>query len=179
MKSPTALRLLVVLAVGISVLSACAPAPSPSPTPSPAFTSEEDTFAAAEATFAAYIDALNRVDTQSPATFDRLFELSSGGVEAADRKNFSRMHAENQTIDGETRLLSFAAQESGAPYDTVHASVCLDVSRVEITNPNGTSAVDPNRPDVYALEVTFERRPEGGFTVDTATPQDGQQCAGS
>lgn len=175
--SPTALRMLAVLVLGVSALSACAPAPEPTPTPSPAFTSEEEAFAAAEATFAEYVDALNHVDTRDPATFEPLFELSSGAVEAADRKNFSRMHAEGQTVSGETTIIHFEGVASEEPYEQVQAYACLDVSDVEITNQNGSSAVTADRPDIYALELVLLRKSGGTLTIDSANQNESVRCS--
>ncbi|WP_419538926.1 hypothetical protein [Microbacterium paraoxydans] len=177
MMSPTALRMLAVLALGVSALSGCAPTPEPTPTPSPAFTSEEEAFAAAEATFADYIDALNRVDTRDPTSFEPLFELSSGAVEAADRKNFSRMHAEGQTLSGETTIIRFEGVASDEPYERIQAYSCLDVSDVEITNQDGSSAVSSDRPDVYALELVLLRQAEGTLTIDSANRNKDVRCS--
>lgn len=90
--SPTALRMLAVLALGVSALSACAPAPEPTPTPSPAFASEEEAFAAAEATFAEYVDALNHVDFSNPTTFDAVFDVLSGQASESTKRAFSELH---------------------------------------------------------------------------------------
>jgi hypothetical protein len=176
--SPTPLRLLAVLAFGVSLLSGCTPAPESTPTPSPAFTSEEEAFAAAEATFSEYIDALNRVDTRDPETFERLFELSSGTVESADRKNFSRMHAEGQVLAGETRITFFEGKASESPFERIRASACLDVSNVRITNQDGSSGVSPDRPGVYALALILLADPNGALTVDSADPIEDVPCPG-
>jgi len=177
--SPTAFRLLATLAVGVSMLSGCTPTAEPTPTPSPAFSSEEEAFAAAEATFSDYIDALNRVDTRDPSTFEPLFELSSGGVEASDRKNFSRMHAEGQVLAGNTSIIFFEGQESEPPFERIRASACLDVSKVRITNQDGTSGVSPDRPSAYALELLLLAHPHGVLTVDTANRIEDASCPGS
>lgn len=175
MKSPTALRLLVILALGLSVLSACAPAPSPSPTPSPAFTSEEDAFAAAEATYREFIRRQNLLDTSDPRTFEPLYELSSGEFEESDRKAYSAMHADAIKVEGETKLVSFVGTGATAPYNSVTAVVCLDVSDVEVTDSEGVSKVTADRPDVYGLTITFidER---GRFTINSAQLEPDAAC---
>ncbi|MGH3691868.1 MAG: hypothetical protein ACRDT7_17085 [Microbacterium sp.] len=161
------------------ILSGCSPAPSPAPTPTAAFASEEEAFAAAEASFEKYTRALNEVDTSNPETFEALFELSSGSVEKADRKNFSAMRAEGQIVNGDTRVTSFDGIRSDAPFDEVTAAVCLDVSDVTIVNPDGSSAVNMNRPSVYALEVTFLRDGTNALLVDSAASSDDVQCVTS
>ncbi|PJI54120.1 hypothetical protein CTI14_19425 [Methylobacterium radiotolerans] len=96
---------MAVLALGVSLLSGCTPAPESTPTPSPAFTSEEEAFAAAEATFSEYIDALNRVDTRDPETFEGVFSHLSGQAAESTRRAFSQFHAEGVLISGATRFL--------------------------------------------------------------------------
>ena len=160
-----------------ALLTGCSPTPTPTPTPTAAFASEQEAFAAAEKTFEEYTDALNQVDTTKPETFDAVFALSSGKVEKADRKNFSTMHAEGQIISGNSRVLLFEGLDSRAQLQEVTASVCLDVSDVTITYPDGSSAVNPNRPAVYALEVTFRASQSGKrLLVDSANTTDQLRC---
>lgn len=156
-------------------LAACVPAPAPTPTPTAAFASEEEAFAAAKEAFDHYVDALNTIDTSNPETFEALFDLSSGSVESADRKNFSAMHAMGQVISGLTQVVSFEGISSEAPFDEIISAVCLDVSQVTITNPDGSSAVNSDRPDIYALEVTFVAD-AGRILVDSADSSDVVQC---
>ncbi|MCK2032042.1 hypothetical protein [Microbacterium sp. KSW4-4] len=175
MMSPTPLRLLAVLAFGVSLLSGCTPAPESTPTPSPAFTSDEEAFAAAEATYREFTRRLNEVDTSDPATFEPLYELSTGDFEKADRKAYSAMHAEGVKVEGETRILSFAAVESDATHKAVAAVVCLDVSDVEVTDSNGVSQVAPGRPDVYALRVNFVNE-RGTYVISSAQGESETEC---
>ena len=53
------------------LMSGCAADPSVEPTPTPTFANEDEAFAAAEATYRAYVDALNQVDLADPATSRR------------------------------------------------------------------------------------------------------------
>lgn len=162
-----------------AMLTACSPTPIPTPTPTPLFASEDEAFAAAEAIFARYVDALNNIDTSRPETFEELFELSSGSVEEADRRNFSSMHAKGQIVEGDTRVLSFEGVQTAAPYSAVTAAVCLDVSRTSIYNADGTSAVTPGRPEVYPLKVTFRAAPAGPLLIDSAATSEGFTCPAS
>ncbi|KAB1891458.1 hypothetical protein F6W69_13005 [Microbacterium oxydans] len=167
------------MVLGVMVLAGCTPSPAPTPTPTAVFASEEEAFAAAEETFTEYVLALNEIDTSDPTTFERLFELSSGSVERADRENFSAMHAEGQVVRGDTRVLSFSGAHSDEPLTEVTASVCLDVSAVEIVRPDGSSAVRPDRPDVYGLSVTFLTADSGALLVDSAVSDEEVQCPAS
>lgn len=157
------------------ILAGCT-TPAPTPTPTAAFASEEEAFAAAEESFTKYVRALNMVDTSDPSTFERLFELSSGSVERADRENFSAMYAEGKVVHGDTKVLSFSGVRSDELFAEITASLCLDVSAVEIVNPDGSSAVRPDRPDIYGLEVTFLSTDSGALLVDSAVSSEEVQC---
>lgn len=154
-RRPLPLYSLCTLALLGAALVGCSPAPAPTPTPTPLFASEEEAFAAAEATYRAFIERVNAVDLGDPSTFEPLYELSSGEFQEADREAYSQMHAEGNVVSGSTVILSFTAKASKAPYSTVIASACLDVSAVEVVDARGTSVVSPDRPDVYALDLTF------------------------
>lgn len=133
----------------------CSPTPEPEPTPTPAFASEEEAFAAAEETYRALTAALNNIDASDPATFEPLYALSSGDFEKADREAYSNMHAEGYVIAGQTVIVSFDGIESDSTHTTVVAEVCLDVSGVTVVDAHGVSQVSSDRPDRYALLVTF------------------------
>lgn len=175
LRAPTAL---VVLLATLLSLAACSPAPdaTPSPTATPLFATEKEAFAAAEATFDSYVQALNSVDTTDPHTFEPVFELSSGSVETADRKNFSEWHADRMVLTGAARVVSFTGVESRPPFTKATAAVCLDVSAVQITNRDGSSGVSPTRPSVYGIEVELVVSGGSAYTVDKATPSESVKC---
>jgi hypothetical protein len=147
--------MLAVLALAAAALSACSPAPAPDPEPTTAFASEEEAFAAAEEVYRAYLQASAEINTADPGTFEPVYELTSDGVNASDRKSFSEMHAERLEMSGESKLLSFKGLASEPPYDLVTTAVCLDVSDVQVTDSDGNSRVNADRPDTYALELGF------------------------
>lgn len=150
-----ALTSIIALALTSALVVGCSPAPEPTPTPTAAFASEEEAFAAAEETYRAFTSRLNEVDTSDPTTFEPLFALSSGEFEKADREAYSTMHAEGLIVDGDTKILSFQGSKAVSPFTVVVADVCLDVRAVTVVDADGASHVDPDRPDVYALSVTF------------------------
>lgn len=155
---------------------ACSPTPEPTPTPTAAFASEEEAFAAAEETYRAYTEALNAVDTRDPMTFEPLYEYATGEFERSDREVFSMMYAEEYVIAGETRLLSFEGTEAKAPFETVIAQICLDVSTTTVTDTAGKSQVDPNRPDTYALSVVFTED-DSRLLIESADRIEDSNCA--
>lgn len=161
--------------IATGMLSGCVPAPEPTPTPTAAFASEEEAFAAAESTYRAYIDALNSIDPSDPSTFEPVFELSTGAFEADDRKSLSAMHAEGQHITGDSYVVSFRGDHAQPPFEKVQAVACLDVHEVEITDSEGTSLVNPNRPDVYALQVSLALT-DGILRITAAERVEDMEC---
>lgn len=167
----------LLVTVGVAQLLGCAPEPVPTPTPTAAFASEEEAFAAAEEVYRAYNDALNRIDPARPTTFEPLFALTSGAFEAADRENFSIMHAEGHVISGDAKVLSFEGESTSAHFERVVVAVCLDVSAVEVTDARGASLVSSSRPNIYALSVELVSGDDNQLTIDTSHRVEDVQCS--
>lgn len=139
-----------------ALTAGCAPDPDPTPTPT-GFTSEAEAFAAAEKTYRAYVDALNKVDLADPATFEGLYGWETGDALATDKKAFTQMHADGWTMGGRTMVtLMKPSTRQGADSATLLLDACVDVSTVTLTNDEGTSMVDADRGDRQALAITFE-----------------------
>lgn len=138
----------------VAVLSGCTPEPEPTPTPTAAFASEEEAFAAAEEVYREYIEAFNAVDLSDPQTFESVESLTTGDYRTDERKQMSELSAEGYTRSGELVLVSFNG--IGVEESTVKARSCEDVSAVVIADASGASVVSPDRPDRYALTVSFE-----------------------
>ena len=169
---------IALLALASAALVGCSPAPEPTPTPTAAFASEEEAFAAAEETYRAYNAALNAVDPADPHTFEATYDFTSGALQRADRENLSAMHADGYSISGSSKVLKFVDGEAAPPFEVVTAIICLDVSEVVVTDAEGASVVNPNRPDVYAINVTF-RSAHGQLLVDAASRTEDHTCASS
>ena len=168
----------VLMMVSIVVmLAGCAPTPEPTPTPTAAFASEEEAFAAAEETYRAYTDALNAVDLDDPATFEPVFDLTSGDFEAADRRTLSELHAEKYAFRGQMTVVRFHGISSRSSFEQVEASVCVDVSGSDVVDQSGNSVTSPDRPDMNPLRVTFVLS-DGRLRVDRADRDPGTACSG-
>ena len=129
--------------------------PSPEPTPSPTgFASEAEAFAAAEATYRAYIDASNAVDTGDPSTFAAVFEVTAGAINASARENLSQMHADGTVVTGDSSYSNAALIEWHPT--TASIAVCLDVSDVSVTDADGRSLVSPDRPSLQSIAVDVD-----------------------
>jgi hypothetical protein len=142
------------------LLVGCTPDTPPSSTPTPAFSSEEEAFAAAEATYRAYTDALNQVDFADTDTFEDVYAQLSGSAAESTREAFGQFHADHFRTSGTTRFDSFRPVSTDLTSGKVHANVCSDVSDVEVLDASGASVVSEDRPPRQPLDVTFATRPD-------------------
>ncbi|MEV7691832.1 hypothetical protein AB0N73_00700 [Microbacterium sp. NPDC089189] len=152
--------------IGALVFSGCT-TPTPSPTPTPTgFASEAEAFAAAEATYREYVDAVNAVDLSDPATFESLFAMTSGEINSSDRETYSGWHADGVTIVGD----SLAAEVTPKQWASgeVILSVCYDVSAVDVVDAEGRSMVSPDRPPRQPLLVTISENHVTAIEPDTS-----------
>ncbi|WP_194395620.1 hypothetical protein [Microbacterium atlanticum] len=172
-----------VAAIGIALvlaLSGCSTPEPPAPTPTAAFASEEEAFAAAEATYRAYVDALNAVDLSDPETFEGVYEWTTGEANASDRKSLSSFHADGVTVVGESVVtrLELAAYEPMK--SEVSLDVCVDVSSVDLLDASGQSIVDSTRPDMQRTTVSLVHEPNAPRSLlieDISARQDGPPCS--
>ena len=92
--------------LALALVTGCAPEPAPTPTPT-GFASDDEAFAAAEATYRAYVDALNAVDLSDPATFEPVYANLSGQALADEKKSLTTMSAEGWVVSGESKVRAF------------------------------------------------------------------------
>ncbi|MFJ3471403.1 hypothetical protein ACIPJ1_00550 [Microbacterium maritypicum] len=165
---------LTMVAVAVT-LAGCAPTPAPTPTPTAAFASEEEAFAAAEATFRQYTAATNATDLADPSSFALVFEWLLADALSAARENYSKFHAAGITRRGASTFDTFTPVTYSEA--VVTAYVCLDIAEVELFNVDGTSAVPPDRPSRQALEVSFApAKTDTEFAISSTTPTESLQC---
>ncbi len=150
--SPTALRMLAVLALGVSALSACAPTPEPTPTPSPAFASEEEAFAAAEATYRDYNDAGN---SRRNGEGGDPSEFLIGAALDADPAAAENLKASGLRVVGTVDVIAFTSVGTNISPEavTVEALVCLDTSGTKLLNEQGQDVSAENRKTTIASIV--------------------------
>lgn len=143
-----------VAAVLVSVaLTGCGtPAPAPTPTPT-GFATEDEAFAAAEATYRAYVDALNQVDLSDPETFEEVYAWTTGTANAEERKSLSSMHAEGWSVGGDSVVELIAPAEFDIESRQGTLVACLDVSGITLVDAGGESMVSSDRPHVQTVEV--------------------------
>jgi hypothetical protein len=149
---------IVALAAAALLLVGCVPQPDATPTPSATalpFATDEEAFAAAEATYRAYVDALNQVDLQDPETFEAVYAWTTGDAHAGARESFSQMHANGLVVSGASTVTS--VHELKASGRTVQIAVCLRVADVELIDRDGVAASPPDRPAEQSLQITMTR----------------------
>lgn len=143
----------VTAAMAIAVtLVGCTPEPEPTPAPS-GFADEDAAFAAAEATYRAYVDALNRVDLSDPETFEDVYRWTTGDALAAIKKSLSTMHAKGWRVTGNSRAALVRPLQSRSSFRESTLAVCLDVSGVSVVNDVGESVVSDDRGSVQSMTV--------------------------
>lgn len=168
---------LAVLLTSVALLAGCSPDPEPTPTPTAAFASEEEAFAAAEATYRAYNDALNQVDFATPETFEPVYALLSGAAAVSTKEAFSEFHAEGIRVAGSTHYDSFMGVSADPRNGVVNATVCTDVSDVEVMSASGTSIVSADRPPRQSIGVRFDAEPSTvGLTISVLESTEDDRC---
>ncbi len=168
----------VAVTVGVALMfTACAsdPAPTDTPTATAGFATEEEAFAAAEETYREYVDAINSADFADPATFEPIYSLVSGGMLDAAKETFSGYHADGLTMSGEASVTLVEIASWDPESGQIVLATCSDVSDVDLTDPEGTSVVSPDRSDVQGLTVellpTGEAAPP--FTISSIAGREG------
>lgn len=167
----------ILVAAAVFAFGACAPTPAgPSPaSSSPAPLTDEEAFAAAEETYRDYVDALNEVDLSDPATFEPVFDLTTGELHESDRRGLTRYHADGVSIEGTSKIVLIEPRQRAD--NQVHLDVCLDVSTVALRDLTGQPLVDPARANVQQLVVTVSTaEPAGGHVTLISGRDDGTPC---
>ncbi len=161
-----------------ALLTACTPEPTPTPSPT-GFASEEEAFAAAEATYRAYVDAVNQVDLADPATFDMPLQWSAPPLRDVDRKSFSESHAEQRELSGAFLIASVSPVGWDISSGFAELAVCLDVSNTDVRDANGISIVPAGRAPVIALSVDLRpsvTTPTGLAVAETSARNGEPRC---
>lgn len=161
-------------ALALALTTACTPDPAPSPTPT-GFASEEDAFAAAEATVHEYFDASNRVVLSDPETFEDVFALTAADQNAFDRKRYSEYNAESYVLVGSSDVVAVQPSSWDPTQQMAVVDVCLDVSTLDLQRADGTSLVSADRPDEQNLQITLQASSEH-FLITSIEGSDQSSC---
>src|SRR5690606_33009529 len=127
------------------------------PTPT-GFASEDEAFAAAEATYRAYVDALNDVNLSDPETFEPVYALTTGDANAAARKSFSQMHADGWTVRGTSDIALVELVSFNDEDNETKLAICVDVSKVVVEDSDGSPLAE-DRPPIQSLSALARPEP--------------------
>ncbi|HET8926940.1 MAG TPA: hypothetical protein VFN24_03830, partial [Microbacterium sp.] len=137
-----------------------------------------EAFAAAEATYRAYVAAGNEIDLNDPATFEPVFALTTGDVNSDERKNLSKMAAQGWTVSGDTAVIWVEGTAWIPEDDEVLSRACIDVSAIEVVDSSGVSQVQPDRRDQYAIDLTFTAAADAlhGLRIESSVAVEDDRC---
>lgn len=151
------------------------PIASASPTPGAAADADEEIFRAAEDTYRAYVDALNKVDLADPATFEPVFAWLSGDALEDERDSLQDMHRAQLVVRGDSAIKAFHPERH--PEVGITALACLDVSGVQLYDATGKRVATDQRPDVYTLRIVYSestKSPTGSTISSSFAVKDGR-----
>ena len=160
----TATLTLAVVAL-LSLLSGCAPdQPSP-PAPTSSleknpFPSDDEALAAAQATYERFMALTKQIANEGGLAPERIDDLATPEVASTEKEGFAEFAARKLTITGDSIVRSAVLQSYSPRAAEGRAIVtgyfCIDVSGVDVLDENGTSVVQPSRPDTTPYEVAFD-----------------------
>lgn len=167
--------MLALLALATATLSACTPTSEPEPTPTAAFASEEEAFAAAEETYRAYNDAVNRQREEGNPADPQ--DFLTGKALESDIEATRILEANDLDIQGNGEVASFHGTK--VDMDTVplqvSAGICLDVGATRLLDSHGSDVTPSNRTDLVPLDVDFILL-EAGLTISASTESSTLEC---
>ena len=166
--------MLALLAVAGATLSACAPTPEPSPTPTAAFASEQEAFAAAEETYRAYNDAVNRQrdgEETDPQSFLIALALEND-IDGTRVLEENGVHISGHGDVSEVRGTTADLESVPA---TITMLVCLDVSETRVLNADDEDVTPTDRPEAVALDVKLVSSGDG-LKISESTENTADQC---
>ena len=160
--------------LALTLATACSPTPAPTPSPT-GFASEEEAFAAAEATVREYFEAASAIDLSDPKTFEPLFDLTTADQNAFDRKRYSEYQAEEYSITGASNVVAVQPRSWDPETQASIVDACVDVSALDLRRADGTSVVSPDRPDKQDLQIQLAFN-SGRFLIASIAGSDRPIC---
>lgn len=118
----------------------------------PLFATEEEAFAAAEATYRAYVDLVNRRRDRSDSVPSPTTLLTGEALEA-DLQAQKKLSDAGLKIVGDTAVDRFDGISSDAT--SVSAFVCIDATDTRVRDKNGNDVTPTNRELRSTLRVRF------------------------
>lgn len=133
-------------------LAACTPQSAPEPSPT-GFASEEEAFAAAEATYRAYVDAVNA--RRAPDTSVQMApeDFLTGDALEQSLQVDAQLKASGVRLEGDAEILDIKLDSWQSSRATI--TVCFDYSAVRVIDSESADVTPETRPDIAALDVQF------------------------
>jgi len=153
----------VAAAVLAVALSACMPTPAPTPTPT-GFASEEEAFAAAEATYRAYVDALNEARTGGDAD---PYDFLTGQALEAEIASEREFEAAGIRLEGPLVIVSVRPLSAAATHALIQ--ICLDVSGTRVLDVDDLDVTPAERDGVLGLDIETRWTPRTTLVSSTTT----------
>lgn len=136
-------------------LIGCVTTPAPTPSATPAFANEKEAFAAAEKTYRAYNDAVNKQRSGHDDDKPRMY-LTGSALE--NDLYAARLFKKNGVhIVGNGLITSFTgiSSESRGSTSLVTALICLNIGATQVLDSAGVDVTPVGRVNPIALEVSF------------------------
>jgi hypothetical protein len=146
----------------------------PTPTRTSAFASEEEAFAAAEATYRAYVDASNARRVDPTAQPDPLEFLIGSALESdIDAATLQRQNG--LSINGPTVVVDTRGHDYDPGNGRVSISVCIDVAQARVVDQHGADVTPAERGDRASLDVRLVTSGDDLLIEDSSLAAD-QPC---
>lgn len=157
------------------VIAGCTPEPTPQSSPTLLFSTEQEAFAAAEATYRAYNQATNAYLSDHEAADPFGFTVGTAHEELLETTQY--LQREKLSIEGRSSIASFSKLSVALDQEpvSVSAMACTDVSATRIVNEVGVDVTPADRFDIAPLKVTLVLLPEG-FRVSDSVLASEYQC---
>ncbi len=168
MATPRRATAAVLLALACALgATGCTPTPGPTASPSASgFASDDAAFAAAEATYRAYVDATNSRRSDPNSRPDPTDFLTSAAYN--DEIETQRTLSERGwRISGETVLADI--KRVAADSDHVQLEACLDASNTRVLDNAGVNVTPPDRAARLGIELTLIRIGDVMLVSDSRT----------
>lgn len=172
-------RVAAVILIAALMLTGCGagsapPAVSGSPTSTTTPDADDEAFRAAEATYRAYVDALNAVDLSDPATFEPVFALTTGKLNDETRATLAEMHSAGWRVEGQSHVQHLRAIRVDVL--EVELAACLDVAAVRVLDQSGAVVTGEDRQPLQRLTVRTLRTGDSQFIAAVEPGDQENQC---
>lgn len=153
------------LVLALALTTACTPSPEPTPT-STGFASEEEAFAAAEATYRAYADAIN-LRREEPSSLPDPTDFLSGDAYNEELDTARQLAERGWHVTGKTNITS--VKRISASPNSIEMTFCLDASGTRVLDQSGTDVTPPDRITLLGVDVTFAATGRKVLIANTGT----------